>query len=214
MDAGADDRVRSAVLVGVALAALAVGGWWWRAAAPAPTAGPAASPSPVPTVATALDRAALLAEPDERVTVRLDSETGEVLGVDGRAGVTIDQETGMVTDVDGVPGEMFYDPDATGGLPRFPVTSWRVQATVTPTTGITRQSAGNDARYLLQYRCTRPGEMRVRLSGAQISGPDQIFCGGVTTTAELSGTGGPIQVTLTVVDAQSIDVEAQLVELP
>jgi hypothetical protein len=214
MDAGADDRLRSAVLVGMTLAALAVGGWWWRAAAPAPTAGPAASPSPAPTVATALDRAASLAEPDERVTVRVDGETGDVLGVDGRSGVTIDPETGMVIDVDGVPGEMFYEPDATGALPRFPMTSWRVQATITPTTGITRQAAGNDGRYLLQYRCTRPGALRVTLGGAQMSGPEQIDCDGVITTAELSGAGGPIQVTLTVVDAQSIDVEAQLVELP
>ncbi|MFC4019801.1 hypothetical protein ACFOW4_17915 [Micromonospora sp. GCM10011542] len=217
MDAGGDDRLRSAVLVGVALAALAAGGWWWRAAAPTPTAGPAptptATPSVRPSVGISLDEALSNSDPESRLTVRMD-ETGEVIGVEGQGGVSIDPATGMVTDIDGAPGELFYDLDSDGGLPRFPATTWRLRAAITPTTGITRQAAGNDARYLLQYRCTRPGALRVTLGGARTSGPDQADCNGMITTAELHRTGGPIRVTLTVVGANSIDVEAQLVELP
>ncbi|MBM0235584.1 hypothetical protein JNW91_29715 [Micromonospora sp. STR1_7] len=211
----ADDRLRSAVLVGVTLAALAVGGWWWRAAAPAPMAGPAdpsvGTPTAGPTVSTALERLLASAAPDTRVTLRMEGE--RIVG-GGPTGVTIDPETGMVTEIDGAAAGTFYQPDPTGGLPRFGQTTWREQRELAPGEGLIRQSGDDGSRYLLQYRCTRPGTLAVTSTGAEIAGPPRIDCDGATASAEVRPGGGPFRVSLSAVGDQRIDVEAQLVALP
>ncbi|SCE89509.1 hypothetical protein GA0070607_2927 [Micromonospora coriariae] len=218
MDAAADDRLRSAALVGVALAALAVGGWWWRAAAPVSTAGSAgpsaATPTVGPTVSTALERAMVAAPPDARVTVRLDSETGEVIERQSSSGVSIDPATGMVGTVDGVPGELFSQPDPSGGLPLFKETIWREERELTPGQGVTRQSTDDGSRYLLQYRCTRPGTMVVTSTGAAIAGRPRIDCDGTMASAEVLTGGGRFRVSLSAVGDGPIDVQVQLVALP
>ncbi|MGQ5259283.1 hypothetical protein ACTWLT_00850 [Micromonospora sp. ZYX-F-536] len=210
MDAAADDRLRSAVLAGVTLAALAVGGWWWRTAAPAPVAGPVGPPTAEPSVSTELERVMATAVPGERVTVRVDPETGEGFRVQSAPRAMIDPTTGMITDIDGDPGLLFSE----GDLPSFRETIWREQRELVPGQGMTRQSTDDGARYLLQYRCTRPGAMAVTSTGAEIAGPPRIDCDGMIASAEVLPGGGPFRVSLSAVGDRPVDVEAQLVALP
>ncbi|MEW1587547.1 hypothetical protein AB0283_19175 [Micromonospora vinacea] len=214
MDVTADDRPRSVVLFGAAVAVLVVGAWWWRAAAPASTAGTAGPsavvPSAGPSVSTPMERLLAAEEPDERVTVRLDPNTGEVLRVRSGSRVVLDPATGSITDIEGDPAVLF----PAGDLPSFRETIWREQRELAPGQGLTRQ-AGNDGggRYLLQYRCTRPGTMAVTSTGAEIVGQPRIDCDGTVANAEVLPGGGPFRLSLSAVD-RPIDIQAQLVALP
>ncbi|MET8231096.1 hypothetical protein ABZS77_10510 [Micromonospora sp. NPDC005298] len=206
----AEDRLRSAVLVGATLAALAMGGWWWRAAAPAPMAGPVGPPSAGPSVSTELERVLASAAPGERVTVAVDPQTGEAARVRSGSTVIIDSATGAVTDIEGDAGVFSPGSD----LPSFRETVWREDREIAPGEGVTRQSADDGARYLLQYRCTRPGTMAVTSTGAEIVGPPRIDCDGLVASAEVLPGGGPIRVSLSAVGDRPVDVQAQLVALP
>ncbi|MEU0549627.1 hypothetical protein [Micromonospora sp. NPDC005979] len=211
MDAGADhDRLRSAVLVGVALGALAVGGWWWRAAAPVPVAGSVRPPVVAPSVSTELERVLARLEPESRVTMRVDSQRGEVVRMDGDRRVVIDPETGEATDLGADVGVLVPGSD----LPSFRSTIWREQRELAPGEERTRQASDDGSRFLLQYRCTRPGTLAVTSTGARLAGPARIDCDGTLASARLLPGGGPFRVSLSAVGDQPIDVEAQLVELP
>ncbi|MGC4852645.1 hypothetical protein ACLQ24_04455 [Micromonospora sp. DT4] len=210
MDAGADDRLRSAVLVGVALAALAVGGWWWRAAAPAPAAGPVSPPVVAPSVSTELERSLARLAPEERVTVRVDPQTGEAVRVRSDPRVVIDPETGAIADIEDGVGVLVPGSD----LPLFRETIWREQRELAPGEERTRQASDDGARYLLQYRCTRPGTLAVTSTGAAIAGPPRIDCDGTLASAEVLPGGGLFRVSLSAVGDWPIDVQAQLVALP
>ncbi|MCX5068011.1 hypothetical protein OOJ91_19395 [Micromonospora lupini] len=205
MDAG-DDRLRSAVLAGVAVAALAVGGWWWRAAAPETAAGSAgpstATPSAGPSVSTALERLLASEVPEDRVTVRINPESGEVVEFESRSAV--DPQT----------GKTLGSEDAPGDLPVFRETIWREQRELPPGEGVTRQASADGAHYVLQYRCTRPGALAVTGTGAEIAGPPRIDCDGAVATAEVRPGRGPFLVSLSAVGDEPIDVEAQLVAIP
>ncbi|MFG3557899.1 hypothetical protein ACGGAQ_26320 [Micromonospora sp. NPDC047557] len=205
MDAATDDRLRSAVLAGVTLAALAVGGWWWRAAAPAPVGVPSAEPS----VSTELERFLANGVPEGRVTLQVNPETGEAVRVEGRPPL-VDPETGTVIDLGDDQGVLSPGSD----LPSFRATIWREQRELTPGQGVTRQSSDDGSRFLLQYRCTRPGTMAVTSTGAEIVGPPRIDCDGTVASAEVLPGGGPFRVSLSAVGDKPIDVEAQLVALP
>ncbi|MDG4806593.1 hypothetical protein O7634_07465 [Micromonospora sp. WMMD1120] len=209
MDATVDDRLRSVVLYGVAALALAVGGWWWRAAAPAPTAGPVgastAAPSVGRSVSTELDRARALltAAPGERLRVRVDA-AGEMVRTE------VDPATGMITDIEGDPTWLVFE----GELPVFRETIWREQVTVVPGQQVVFDGSGSDPRQVLQYRCTRPGTLVVTVTGAELNGPSEIDCDGVTSSGVVFAHGRPFRVTLSAGGTRVIDVEAQLVTLP
>ncbi|MFC0503848.1 hypothetical protein [Micromonospora costi] len=212
MDDDAGARLRGGVLIGAAVLALLAGGWWWQANAPAsgpaPVAGAAGGAGSAPGARRAPER------PESVARVVVDAETGEVLRADGLPGVSIDPRTGMVTDVGGAPGELFYRPDPEGGLPRFALTTWRVAETLVPGSPVVRQASDDGGRYLLQYRCVRPGTLRVRVTGAQIDAPSRVDCDGTVTTARVAPTSGPIRVSLSAVGNGPIVAEAQLVALP
>ncbi|GGO12547.1 hypothetical protein GCM10011576_21980 [Micromonospora parathelypteridis] len=183
------------------MGALAVGGWWWRAAAPTPAASsarpPAATPIVEPTVSSALERVLASSGPDASVTLRVNPETGEVIEFERRP-TSLTLGTG----------------DAPGDLPDLEETIWRQQGEIVPGQDVTRQSTDDGARYLLQYRCTRPGTLMVTSTGAEIAGPSHIDCDGTMAAAEVLPAGGPIRVTLSAVGDQPIDAEAQLVAVP
>lgn len=209
-----DDRLRSVVLFGAAVAVLVVGAWWWRAAAPASTAGTAvpsaaAVPSVGPSVSTPLERLLAAEEPDERVTVRMDPNTGEVLRVRSGPRLVIDPATGSISDIEGDPRALF----SAGDLPVFQETIWREQRDLAPGQEVTRQAGNHGARYLLQYRCTRPGTMAVTSDEAKINGPARIDCDGTIANAEVLPGAGPFLVSLSAAD-RPIDIQAQLVALP
>ncbi|GAB3951429.1 hypothetical protein [Micromonospora vulcania] len=218
MEMAADDRLRSAVLVGVTLTALAVGGWWWRAEAPT-TAGsarqPTAEPAVTPTVSTALDRA-LVVTSDSGFTARVDGETGEIIRLEGDQVVSIvDPATGLTRGVIEAPDEPSSRADPSSELSAFSATIWRERTTLTPGESVIRQSAGEAGnRYLLQVRCTHPGTMLLVVTGARTTGPSRIDCDGRVETAEVTPIGGPIRVSLSTTGTRPVDAEAQLVELP
>ncbi|MDG4784223.1 hypothetical protein O7614_31675 [Micromonospora sp. WMMD961] len=214
MRATTDDRLRSAVLVGAAVAVLAAGGGWWRATAPASTAGSAGPSTVAPTVGpslgTALDRAlATRVVPGERLTVRVD-EAGEVVSVPGGLWAEIDPETGMIADIVGDPATLVFQ----GGLLPFRETVWRERVALGPGESVVRQSAGSSAGLLLQYQCTRPGGLTVTIVGAGLAGPSEIDCDGTVVSARVLSRGRPFRVSLSATGEREIDVEAQLVELP
>ncbi|MET8088817.1 hypothetical protein [Micromonospora sp. NPDC005220] len=213
MDATADDRLRSVVLFGAASAVLVVGGWWWQSAAPASTAATAASPTATPgaeqSVSTPLERLIVAEGPEARITARMDPDTGEVIRVESSPMAVIDPATGSITDIEGDPGVLF----PAGDLPPFRETIWREQRELAPGQGLTRQAGGDGARYLLQYRCTRPGTLAVTSTGAEIVGQSRVDCDGTIANAEVLPGGGPFRVSLSAVD-RPIDIQAQLVALP
>lgn len=209
-----DDRLRSVVLFGAAVAVLVAGGWWWRAAAPASTAGTAvpsaaAVPSVGPSISTPMERLLAEEEPDERVTVRLDPNTGEVLRVRKGSHVVLDPATGSITDIEGDPAVLF----PAGELPSFQMTIWREERELAPGQDVTRQASDDGSRYLLQYRCTRPGTLAVTSDEAKINGQPRIDCDGTVANAEVLPGGGPFRVSLSAVD-RPIVIQAQLVALP
>nr|WTA67469.1 hypothetical protein OHB51_34450 [Micromonospora sp. NBC_00855] len=214
MDVTSDDRLRSVVLFGAAVAVLVAGGWWWRAAAPASTAGTAvpsaaAVPSVGPSISTPMERLLAEEEPDERVTVRLDPNTGEVLRVRKGSHVVLDPATGSITDIEGDPAVLF----PAGELPSFQMTIWREERELAPGQDVTRQASDDGSRYLLQYRCTRPGTLAVTSDEAKINGQPRIDCDGTVANAEVLPGGGPFRVSLSAVD-RPIVIQAQLVALP
>ncbi|MEU1585908.1 hypothetical protein [Micromonospora sp. NPDC005710] len=212
MDATSDDRLRSVVLFGAAVAVLAVGGWWWQSAAPASTAGsvvPPAVPSVGPSASTPIERFLLPEEPDERVAVRMDPNTGEVLRVRSAPRAVIDPATGSITDIEGDPAVLF----PAGDLPSFRDTIWREEREFYAGQEVTRQAGGDGARFLLQYRCTRLGAMVVTSTGAEIVGQTRIDCDGTIANAEVLPGDGPFRVSLLAGD-RPIDIQAQLVALP
>ncbi|MEU7677850.1 hypothetical protein AB0C42_23920 [Micromonospora taraxaci] len=210
MRATTDDRLRSAVLWGAAVAVLVAGGGWWHAAAPAPTAVPAGPPTAAPSEPTPLDRALVTSiEPGERLTVRLD-DSGDIVSVPRGFWAEIDAATGVVTGVEGNPGRIFFR----DGLPAFRETVWRERAALAPGERMVRQSAEGAARLLLQYRCTRPGSLTVTVVGAGLAGPSEIDCDGTVANARVLSHGRPFRVALSATGEREVDVEAQLVELP
>ncbi|MEU8160590.1 hypothetical protein ACX27O_22820 [Micromonospora sp. SD19] len=213
MDATLGDRLRSVVLFGAAAAVLVVGGWWWHAAEPSSTAGAAATPSAAPraeqSVSTPLERAMAGAEPDERVTVRLDPDSGEITRGRNGAWAVLDPATGSPTETEGGPAVL----SPAGELPQFHETIWREERELAPGQEVTRQAGNGADRYLLQYRCTRLGTMVVTSAGARIAGESRIDCDGTIATAEVLSENGSFLVSLSAVD-RPIDIEVRLVALP
>lgn len=139
----------------------------------------------------------------------MDPKTGAVIRVESRPWAVVDPATGSISDIEGDPAVLF----PAGDLPPFNETIWREERELAPGQGLTRQAGNDGARYLLQYRCTRPGTMAVTSTGAEIVGRPRIDCDGTIATAEVLPGGGPFRVSLTAVD-RPIDIQAQLVALP
>jgi hypothetical protein len=190
---GVDDRVRGALLAGAAVAALTVGGWWWRDSTPA--LGPVEA-TPAPSAGAFLEPGVRL---DPRPGLRpTDPQLGEVVtGPDPEGPVVIHQEPGR--------------PAAT----LISHTVWADRSPLRPGAGpVVRQftpSAGE--RYLLTVGCTGPGEVVVTWSGA---GSDasavQTSCDPGQVVQELTAAGGPLLVRFTV-EGDAADLDARLVAL-
>ncbi|MEU8125730.1 hypothetical protein AB0B68_00765 [Micromonospora sp. NPDC049049] len=213
MDVTADDRLRSVVLFGAAAAALVVGGWWWHSAAPSSTPAAAVSPTAAPSaersVSTPLERLIAAEEPEARITARMDPDTGEVIRVESSPRTVIDLETGSIVDIEGDPALLFRS----GDLPSFNETVWREQREIAAGQEVTRQANDSGARYLLQYRCTRPGTLTLTSTGTEIIGQFRVECDGSIANAEVRPNGGPFRLSLSAGD-RPIDIQAQLVVLP
>jgi hypothetical protein len=182
-------RIGAVVLAVVTLVVLVTGGWWWRVNEPA-TGRVVGTPSG----AAETDRPA----------------ASDPFTVDAGSGIAYrtDPDTGRVT---------YVGPPATDGtaLNSFPNTVWRERSVLTPDEGIVRQARAEEGdRHLLQFSCTGPGELLVVVDGARAADPFTAGCNGSTTSTEVTGAGGPFQVSLSTVGAEPLRVEAQLVLLP
>ncbi|RKN38850.1 hypothetical protein [Micromonospora endolithica] len=197
--AGATDPGARGGTVALTVAVLAVsvaGGWWWRANEP--VTGPAGRPP----VAVASDRPVAVASdrPVADETVLLDGNTGAIV-------TRTAPGEGQVTVV--IPGD---DGD---GLGRFPGTVWQERRTLTPERGVVRRTrSAEGVRYLLQFRCTGPGELLVVVDGGRAADPFTTGCSGSTTTTQMTATGGPFQVSLSTAGTEPLRMEAQLVAIP
>lgn len=189
MGAAVDDRLRGGLLAWLALAALAVGGWWWHQAAPA--TGPVAAPlgSGPPSLApepSPLDR--VLVEPDGRVS--------RGPGTEPDVPVVIHQESG-----------------AAALLVSHAV--WEDRSHLTPGDApLVRQSApSNGERHLLMVTCTGPGTLTVVVSGSREDTPqERVACSGSPTTRSVTAAGGPLLVRFSVTDGE-VDLQARLLAL-
>ncbi|MEU5949853.1 hypothetical protein ABZ793_30470 [Micromonospora sp. NPDC047465] len=225
----AGGRLRAAVLAGSALTALVAGGWWWQTGAPA--TGPAAG-APAPSAQSRSGYVPGTGDPivSSRVTVDGegvvsvwslpgDSDGGATVGVDPRTGAAfrVDPLTGAAFRVDsGGRAGVRVDPEARR-LGRLPNTIWRERATLgRENSRVVKQAAGEAAtRFLLQYRCTGPGELLVVLERIRAAVPfPTVGCDGTVVSIELTAVGGPFRVSLSTADAEPLRVDAQLVGLP
>lgn len=180
---GPDERVRTALLAGLTVAALAVGGWWWQGSAP--VLGQA-GPSPSPSASASPSRAVVL----------LDPATGQVLA-------SVAPEDAVI--VHRAPGEPPIQGDAVREL-------WHERSHLEPTgpPRARRSSASGDTRYLLSVRCTGPGAVVVEVFAAWYNpSPRNVRCGEGGQTSVLEGTGGPLLVRFSAVDGE-LDLDARL----
>ncbi|MCW3841648.1 hypothetical protein ONA70_16225 [Micromonospora yasonensis] len=181
-----DDRVRTALLAGLAAAALATGASWWQGSAPA--LGPI-EPSPSPS------RDAFL-QPGVRL---VDPATGQVL-----AGS--DPEEPVVVHVRPT------DPLVTGG---GAVELWHERSQLVPgSPPLARQSSTSDVgQYMLTVRCSGPGAVIIEFSGARYDlPPSNVRCGDGSQSSVVESAGGPLLVRFSAVEGE-VDLDARLVQL-
>ncbi|MFF4811417.1 hypothetical protein ACFY03_24750 [Micromonospora chersina] len=189
----ADERIRSALLAGLTVTALAAGAAWWRAAAPEPGRS---APAPTPSTGAVL-------EPGVRV--QLDAETGQMLDrvvlsgpeVDPDAPVVIHEEPGVVT-----------------GRSQVLFEVWRERSRLTPDGApVTRRANASDGnRFLLTVTCSGPGAVAVRFTGSSDDGTEQILsCDGPTAASmvTVNSMGGPLLTRLAGLRGR-VDLDARL----
>ncbi|MEU8260923.1 hypothetical protein AB0C02_09925 [Micromonospora sp. NPDC048999] len=184
MDAG--DRTRGALLAGLTVAALAVGGWWWREAAPA--TGPI-RPTPSPSTL----------EPLMGRTFEIDPATGGVVGV-----WQTDPE-----DPEILPEEV----DA--AQVNRSRTIWQDRSHLRPDADpLVRQvNAAPDDTFLLTIDCTGEGTLMVTYSGVDADKSEgAVTCPTAQLTIALTASGGPLLLQFTAHDG-AIDLDARLASM-
>ncbi|NES31397.1 hypothetical protein GCE86_23800 [Micromonospora terminaliae] len=181
-----DERIRGALLAGLAVVALVAGAGWWRAAAPVLGR---TGPDPAPSTGAFL-------EPGVRVAV--DPATGQVL-----PGPEADPDEPVVIE---------EKPD---GVPRWRDVShtvWREQSRLMPDGApVTRRANASDgARFLLTVSCSGPGTVFVGFTGSSEDDTEQgLSCGGPADRVVVSARGGPLLVRFAAVRDQ-VDLDARL----
>ncbi|TYC01006.1 hypothetical protein FXF53_12435 [Micromonospora sp. WP24] len=157
------------------------------------------------------------AEPGDRLVFRVEPD-GSAFRVDPETGEVVRAEPGAGANGSGS-GRYGGGRAATGGTNRplyLPPTSdmlWQEMVTLTQQ-GVTRQVGSRQgARFRLLFRCAGPGELRIEISGGRSSGGNGSDCDGALRTQVVTGTGGPLRVSLAAADAEWVRIVAQLVRL-
>ncbi|MGW4294553.1 hypothetical protein ACWEH1_16075 [Micromonospora chersina] len=194
-----DERIRSVLLAGLTVTALAAGAGWWRAAAPE-----LGRPAPAPTPSTG----AFLA-PGVRV-----NPTGSPVGLS----VVVDARTGRVleqTEVDpDAPVVTHEEPGAATWRGEVLFEVWRERSRLMPDgTPVTRRANASDGnRFLLTVGCSGAGAVVVGFTGSSDDGTEQVLSCGEPSAASLvvvSSTGGPLLVRLAAL-REPVDLDARL----
>ncbi|MEV6375931.1 hypothetical protein [Micromonospora musae] len=157
------------------------------------------------------------AEPGDRQVFRVEPD-GSAFRVDPETGEVVRAEPGAGANGSGS-GRYGGGRAATGGTNRplyLPPTSdmlWQEMVTLTQQ-GVTRQVGSRQgARFRLLFRCAGPGELRIEISGGRSSGGNGSDCDGALRTQVVTGTGGPLRVSLAAAGAEWVRIVAQLVRL-
>ncbi|MFF4889561.1 ATP-binding protein [Micromonospora chersina] len=188
-----DERIRSALLAGLTVTALAAGAGWWRAAAPE-----LGRSAPAPTPST---RAFL--EPGVRV--QLDAETGQMLDRVVLSGPEVDPDAPVV---------IHEEPGGVTGRSQVLFEVWRERSRLTPDgAAVTRRANASDGnRFLLTVTCSGPGAVAVRFTGSSDDGTEQILsCDGPTAASmvTVNSMGGPLLTRLAALRGR-VDLDARL----
>ncbi|MEV0805585.1 hypothetical protein [Micromonospora sp. NPDC050200] len=192
----ADDRLRGGVLAVAALLALAAGGGWWRATAPAT--------GPHPVAVGTSPRGVGPSGPPENLDEVLAADPGTAVRV------VIDAETGRVLERTELPGD-----GHAVRLPRFTDTLWRERLTLTPgQRPVRRESLADGARHLLQYRCTGRGELLISIVHGSYRDTGRTTCDGELIGLELPDPLAPTRIEFSAVAPGPVEAEAQLVTVP
>lgn len=187
-----DDRVRSVLLAGSAVVALAAGASWWRGAAPA--LGPV-DPTPGPSATTPLDRALAVVDPATgQVVDRLTVRSAEPL--------LLHQE----------PGEAPVRLEARREV-------WRERSHLVPggSPAVRRSGPSDETRYLLTVSCSGPGPgaVIVEFTGSGVDTPPHVVpCadGAGKDVSVLETEGGPVVARFSAADGE-VDLDARLAAL-
>jgi hypothetical protein len=180
---GPDERVRTALLAGLAGLALVLGAWWWQGAVP--TLG-APDPSPGPS------RKAFLA-PGVRAS-------GPV------PGLSLDVATPG-------PDDSVIRRQAPGATSRGGVAQevWHQRAHLAPDDRplVHQAGAGEATQYLLTVRCVGPGEVVVEYSGTGYTlPPRRVRCGEIALI-DVWAPAGPLSMRFTAVGGE-LELDARL----
>lgn len=183
-----DERIRRAVLAGLAVAVLAAGAAWWRAAAPALGR---TVPDPAPSTGA-------FRQPGLRVT--LDAETGRVL-------------PGPEADPD-APVVVHEDPGGVARRLEVWQTVWREKSLLMPDGApVTRRASASDgAQFLLVVRCSGSGAVAARFTGSSDDETERMLnCEGpdAVSISVVDARGGPLLVRFVAVRDQ-VDLDARL----
>ncbi|MGV9806418.1 hypothetical protein [Micromonospora chersina] len=189
----ADERIRSALLAGLTVTALAAGAGWWRAAAPE-----LGRPAPAPTPSTGA-----VLEPGVRV--QLDAETGQMLDRVVLSGPEVDPDAPVV---------IHEEPGGVTGRSQVLFEVWRERSRLTPHgAAVTRRANASDGnRFLLTVTCSGPGAVAVRFTGSSDDGTEQILsCDGPTAASmvTVNSMGGPLLTRLAALRGR-VDLDARL----
>ncbi|MEU4478190.1 hypothetical protein AB0F68_09045 [Micromonospora sp. NPDC023966] len=198
-----DERMRSAVLAGLTVAALAAGAGWWRAAAP--ELGRAA-PDPAPSTAAFLEPGIRVDAGGPRLRAVVDPQTGQVLDQVVLPGPEADPDEPLV---------IHEEPDGVVRQRAVRYEVWREKSRLTPGGApVTRRANASDgSRFLLTVGCSGPGTVAVGFTGSNADESERVVsCDGRTDVTVLDGSGGPLLVRFVAL-GDRVDLDARLNEL-
>ncbi|MFI7021249.1 hypothetical protein ACIBMZ_00820 [Micromonospora sp. NPDC049900] len=217
-------RLRGALLAGVAVVALAAGGGWWQATAPAgPTSSsvPQASGWQVDPLTggwTRQYRGTDSPRPEATATFRVDAATGASFWVDPATGSSLVFETrdGRRRVLAGAgSGDVSVPETGEPGRRRAGGGNvvWIDRSTLRAGEPVVRRARVADGDQLtLLVNCTGSGEVSVAVDGARGAFyPHRVECTGALSTIGITGAGGPLRVTFYPGEAAQAQLVARLI---
>ncbi|MFI7548712.1 hypothetical protein ACIBQ2_03105 [Micromonospora sediminimaris] len=198
MNVDAIHRLRGALLAAVAVAALTLGGWWWRVAAPEAQTGVGLPSAVTYWRGNPVTGGTVSELPHATSSVLVDARTGAVAGADD--GPAERPATGSAA-----PSGWYV-----GGTELV----WTESARLGSGAAVVRQTRmERGERHLLRLRCTGPGELLVAVAGARSAAPMTVGCDGGQVMMELTGIGAAARLSFSPAGSEPVQIEARLIAL-